>query len=127
MGYLALARLVALAHLAFVAFLVLGGPLAFRRRRLLPWHVAVVAVTVAVNRTGLDCPLTTIEKDLLEAAGRGYRHGFVEHYLVEPVHRSGASPTVTLVLIAFWLVPTLVSYTLIFLTRSSRTHATLPV
>ena len=127
MGPLVLARLVALAHFAFVTFLVFGGPLAIRWRRLLPWHLAVVAITVAVNRTGLDCPLTTLEKDLLEAAGRGYHHGFVEHYLVEPVHRSGAGPTVTLVLIAIWLVPTVVSYTLIFLTRSSRTHATLPV
>ena len=128
MGSLVLARLVALAHLAFVVFLVVGGPLALRWRRLLPAHLAVVGITIALNRTGTDCPLTTLEKDLLRSANVGtYRHGFVQHYLVEPVHPSGSSPTVTLVLIAIWLIPTLISYTLIFLTRSSRSHATMPV
>jgi hypothetical protein len=128
MGWLVLARVVALAHLAFVVFLVVGGPLALRWRRLLPVHLAVVGITIALNRTATDCPLTTLEKDLLLSADAGtYRHGFVQHYLVEPVHPSGASPAVTLVLIAIWLVPTLVAYALIFLTRSSRSHATMPV
>jgi hypothetical protein len=127
MGSLVLARLVALAHLGFVVFLVAGGPLALRWRRLLPVHLAVVAITVALNRTATDCPLTTLEKDLLRSSDVGaYRRGFVEHYLVDPVHPSGGSRTVTLVLIAIWLIPTVISYGLIVLTRSSRSHATMP-
>ena len=126
MGWLVLARVVALGHLAFVLFLVLGGPLSLRWRRLLPAHLAVVAITVALNRTGMDCPLTTLEKDLLRSSDiEVYRHGFVEHYLVEPVHPTGNSPTVTFVLVAIWLVPTVISYALIFLTRSSHAHATI--
>jgi hypothetical protein len=114
-GWLVLARAVALAHLAFVVFLVCGGPLSLRWRRLLPLHL-----------TGLACPLTGLEKDLLERSGRGaYRHGFVEHHLVEPIHPSGASPTVTLVLIAIWLVPTLVAYGVMVFTRSSRRQVTI--
>jgi hypothetical protein len=127
MGWLLAARLVALAHFAFVLFLVVGGPLSLRWRRLLPFHVAVVAVAVTLNRFHRDCPLTGLEKDLLRDSGRtAYRHGFIEHYLVEPVHSSGKGPGVTLVLIALWLIPTVISYTLIFLTRSSRVDATIP-
>jgi hypothetical protein len=127
MGWLVLARVVALAHFAFVAFLVIGGPLSLRWRRLLPIHMAVVAIAVTLNRLHLGCPLTSLEKDLLRDSGRtAYRHGFIEHYLVEPVHPSGKGPGVTLVLIAIWLIPTVVSYTLILLTRSSRVDATIP-
>ena len=122
---LVLARLVALAHFAFVIFLVIGGPLAVRWRRLLPFHSAVVAITVIINRTGLDCPLTGLEKDLLRDSGRhAYRHGFIEHYLVEPIHSSGKGPGVTVVLIAVWAIPTIASYAYIFFTRSSRVDAT---
>ncbi len=125
---LVLARAVLLAHVTFVLFLVVGGPLSIRWRRLLPFHLAVVAITVVINRTGLDCPLTGLEKDLLRDAGRRpYRGGFIEHHFVEPVHPSGTGPGVTIVLIAIWLVPTVASYAYLWLTRSSRFDATVAV
>ena len=114
------ARGVALTHFAFVAFLVAGGPLGLRFARTRPLHVAAIATAIAINVTGSDCPLTTIEKDLLRAGGRPvYEGGFISHYLVEPVFPSGIDGRVNMVLLSAWIVPTAVA----FAARSRRSRA----
>lgn len=78
-----LADLVLVAHLAFVAFAILGGLLALRWRWI-PWlHLPALAWGVLVELAGWLCPLTPLEVRLREAAGSaGYSGGFVEHYLL---------------------------------------------
>jgi len=78
-----LADLVVLAHLAFVAFVILGGLLAFRFRSLLWAHVPAVIWAGVVELSGSTCPLTPLENWLRErGGGRGYRGDFIEHYVL---------------------------------------------
>jgi hypothetical protein len=83
MWYRALADAVLLFHLAFVAFAVAGGLLAFRWRWMPFVHLPVLAWAALVEFTGWICPLTPLENRLRLAGGAaGYAGGFVEHYLL---------------------------------------------
>ena len=105
------ARLVALTHFAFVAFLISGGPISRRFSRVRPVHIATIAITAAINLTASDCPLTVLEMNLLRASGRvPYDTGFISHYFVEPFHPSGIDGRVNLVLLGAWMVPTALAY-----------------
>ena len=83
MAWRLLADAVLVFHLAFVAFAVAGGLLAFRWRWL-PWlHLPVLGWAALVEFTGWICPLTPLENRLRAAGGEaGYVGGFVEHYLL---------------------------------------------
>ncbi len=73
---------VLLLHLAFIAFVLIGGVLAWRWRWM-PWlHLPAAAWAVFVEWTGSLCPLTTLENHFMRLAGlAGYGGGFIEHYL----------------------------------------------
>ncbi len=83
----ALADLVVLLHLAFIAFVLLGGLLALRWRRV-PWlHLPAAVWGVAVELCRWLCPLTPLENRLRRAGGAaGYPGGFVEHYLIPVIY-----------------------------------------
>ena len=106
-----LAGLMAVTHLAFIAFLITGGPLARRMPRLMKWHLGAIGVTVAINLARADCPLTVWEKHFLAQAGREpYESGFISHYLVEPIYPAGIDGRVNLMILAAWMVPTAFAY-----------------
>ena len=78
-----LADLVVLLHLAFVLFVVFGGLLVLRRRRIAWLHVPAFVWGAAIEFGGWICPLTPLENRLREMSGAGgYSGGFVERYLV---------------------------------------------
>ena len=82
-----LADLVLLLHLAFVLFVVFGGLLVLRRRRIAWLHVPAFVWGAAIEFGGWICPLTPLENRLREMSGAGgyaggYAGGFVERYLV---------------------------------------------
>jgi hypothetical protein len=82
-----LADLVALSHLAFIVFALLGGLLALRWRWLPLAHLPAAAWAVAVEFLGWFCPLTPLENWLREASGSaGYPGGFIEHYLLPLIY-----------------------------------------
>jgi Protein of Unknown function (DUF2784) len=62
MLYARAADVVAATHGTFIAFLLVGGFLAWRWPRLVWTHVPAVVVTAAVFALGADCPLTDLEK-----------------------------------------------------------------
>ena len=79
----ALANLVVLGHLAFVAFVVLGGLLALRWPRVAWIHLPCAAWGALVEAAGWICPLTPLEQTFRERAGAGtYGTSFLEHYLI---------------------------------------------
>jgi hypothetical protein len=74
---------VLLLHLAFVLFVVLGGFLVLRWRKLAWAHLPAVAWGALVESSGWICPLTPLENALRRAAGgAAYAGDFVEHYIV---------------------------------------------
>ena len=85
-----LADAVVLLHLAFVAFAVIGGVLAWRWRGVLWAHVPALAWAVWIEATGNICPLTPLENHLRALAGEsGYQSGFIEHYIVPLLYPAG--------------------------------------
>lgn len=87
MLYRALADLVALTHLAFIIFALLGGLLALRWRWV-PWvHLPAAVWGAAVEFFGWFCPLTPLEDMLRRASGSaGYPGGFIERYLTPIIY-----------------------------------------
>jgi len=74
---------VALTHFAFVLFVVGGGLLVLRWRRVAWIHLPCVLWGAVIELAGWICPLTPLENRLRYAAGgAGYAGGFVEHYLM---------------------------------------------
>jgi hypothetical protein len=111
MLYGLLADLVLVAHLAFVGFVVLGGFLVLRWRRLAWIHVPVALWGAAIVLTGFTCPLTPLENRLQQLGGRaGYQGGFIEHYVTAVLYPDGLTRQAQLVLGAAVLTLNLVVY-----------------
>lgn len=114
MGYRVAADLVVLVHLAFVAFVVLGGVLAFRWPRARWVHLPAALWGVLIEWTGGTCPLTPLEVALRRRGGEaGYAGGFVEHYvlpvlypnaLTRPVQAALGAGVVLANVAIYWLV-----------------------
>lgn len=95
MSFALLADLVLVLHLAFVAFVVAGGLLVLRWRRLLAPHLVAVAWGLWVAASGGVCPLTPLENWLSQrAGGGGYEGGFLEHYLAPILYPEGLTRAV---------------------------------
>lgn len=79
----ALATVVVLVHMAFVAFVVAGGVLALRWPRVAWVHLPAAAWGAAIALIGWICPLTPLENWLRARGGAtAYETGFLEHYLL---------------------------------------------
>jgi len=86
-------------HLAFVAFVAVGGLLVLRFPRLVWLHVPALLWGVWIELTGDVCPLTPLENALRHRAGEaGYETGFIEHYIYPVVYPPGLTRTVQLAL-----------------------------
>ena len=99
MLYGLLADLVLVAHLAFVGFVVFGGFLVLRWRRLAWIQVPVALWGAAIVVTGFTCPLTPLENRLQQLGGRaGYQGGFIEHYITAVIYPAGLTRQTQIVL-----------------------------
>ena len=93
MTYRLLADATVAFHLAFIAFVVLGGLLVMRRPRVAWLHLPAVAWVVWLELTGAICPLTPLENALRARAGEaGYAGGFIDHYLMPVIYPAGLTP-----------------------------------
>lgn len=111
MPYRLLADLVVLVHALFVAFVVLGGFLAWRWPRLAWVHVPAAVWGVLIEYAGWICPLTPLENEFRTRAGlEGYPGGFVEHYVIPLLYPAGITPARQLVLGSVALAVNLFAY-----------------
>jgi hypothetical protein len=109
--YRLLADAVLVTHAAFVAFVMLGGLLAWRRPRLAWLHLPAVAWGAWIELTGGICPLTPLENRLRSlAGGQGYPGGFVEHYLLALLYPDGLTHELQLALALLVLAVNAVVY-----------------
>lgn len=93
------ADLVLVVHLAFVLFVLLGGLLALRWRRVAWVHVPVALYGAAIEFVGFICPLTPLEVWLRRRGGQaGYEGGFIEHYVTAALYPTGLTREVQFVL-----------------------------
>jgi hypothetical protein len=118
-----LADFVVVIHLAFIAFVVFGGLLAFRWRWI-PWlQVPLASWGVILELRGWICPLTPFENRLRQAAGEaGYSEGFVEHYVLPIVYPTWLTPHTQVALAALVCLANALVYSLIWLSRRQAKH-----
>jgi len=84
------ADLVLVAHLLFIGFVVGGAFLAWRWPRLIWVQLPAMVYGALVEFVGFTCPLTLLQNYLLRRAGdRGYRGGFISHYLIQAIYPPG--------------------------------------
>ncbi|HEX8411743.1 MAG TPA: DUF2784 domain-containing protein [Thermoanaerobaculia bacterium] len=90
MTYNLAAATIAVLHLAFIVFVLLGGLLVLRWPKLAWVHVPAAVWGVLIEFFGWWCPLTRWENYFLEQAGRaGYGGGFVAHYIMPVIYPPG--------------------------------------
>lgn len=120
MWYRRAADLVLLTHFAFVLFVIFGGLLALRWRRLAWVHVPVAVWGTIIEFVGFVCPLTPLENWLRRRGGEaGYSGGFIDHYIIATLYPAGLTRATQLVLGCLVLALNVVVYT-IFVRRRSR-------
>ncbi len=94
-----LADSVVLLHMCFVVFVVAGGLLALRWRRMAWVHVPCAVWGAWIEFAGWICPLTPLEIWLRRRAGEaGYERGFIEHYILPVLYPSELTRSTQLVL-----------------------------
>ena len=109
--YRLLANAVVVVHALFIVFIVFGGFLAWRWRRVAVLHVPCAVWGVLIEYNGWICPLTPLENSLRMRAGQqGYSGGFVEHYLLPAIYPAGLTPRIQVVLGTAVLVVNVISY-----------------
>ena len=105
-------------HLLFILFVLFGGLLVLKWRRLIWLHLPAATWGVAVEVFHLECPLTRWENLFRQAAEQGgYGEGFIEHYLIPLIYPAGLTPTIQLSLGALVLLLNLTVYLHLFKTR----------
>lgn len=102
---------VLVVHLAFVAFVVLGGFLAWRRPWIAWLHLPAAVWGAYAELTATICPLTPLENALRARSGQaGYQGGFVEHYLMPILYPAGLTPSHQIWIGAFVVILNLLVY-----------------
>jgi hypothetical protein len=118
MMYRVMADGLALLHLLFVCFVVLGGVLVLVRPRCAWLHLPAAAWGACIELTGWICPLTPIENQLRRLGGQaGYGGGFIEHYVLSLLYPDGLTRRDQLVLAGLVLAVNLGVYTAVLLRR----------
>ena len=111
MIYRFLADAALILHLAFIAFVTLGGFLVLRVPELAWVHLPAVIWAAATEFLGLICPLTPLENRLRLLGGEaGYGGGFIEHYLTAWIYPVGLTRTIQVALGVFVIAVNLAVY-----------------
>ena len=119
-----LATVVVAAHVAFVAFVVLGGLFVLRWGKLLYLHLAAVGWAVYIEWSGAICPLTPLENTLRAAAGlEAYAGDFVAEYVFPVLYPDGLTRGAQLAIGAAVLAVNGGIYAMLMRRRRSNTFA----
>jgi hypothetical protein len=82
MGYRLLTTVVLVVHFGYLAYVILGGFIAWRFTRTIWAHLAAAAWGVVVVAFPLLCPLTMLEDWARQRAGQGpLDRGFIDRYI----------------------------------------------
>ncbi len=126
MLYQLLANAVVIIHVGFVAFVVLGGFLAWRWQRITWLHLPTALYGVTIEFVGWVCPLTPLENHFRSLAGQsGYTGGFVEHYILPVLYPTDWTVSLRVILGALVLFVNALAYGVYFW-RIARSHPPQP-
>jgi len=108
------ADVIVLIHFAYIVFVMTGGLLALRWRRIIWIHIPAALWGALVEFTGWICPLTPLELLFRIRGGETpYEEGFVEHYLLPLLYPADLTRNIQVALgmivvgvnvVIYWLV-----------------------
>ena len=79
-----------LFHLLFIVFVMCGGLLVLKWRKLAWAHIPAAVWGTLIEFCGWICPLTPLENSLRLAAGsRPYAGGFIDNYIMPMIYPPG--------------------------------------
>jgi hypothetical protein len=111
MPYRLAADAVVTLHFLFVIFVVAGGFLAWRWRRLAWVHLPAALWGTLIELFHWGCPLTSWENEFRRRAGElGYGGGFIDHYIVPLIYPSGLTTRIQVALGILVIVINAVAY-----------------
>lgn len=114
--YQLLADAVLAVHLAFIAFVLAGGLLAFWRPRIAWLHLPAAAWGALIEIMNWTCPLTPLENYFLKLAGdSAYQGDFIARYLLPIIYPAGLTPVVQAFLGGFVIVLNGIIYTAVII------------
>jgi Protein of Unknown function (DUF2784) len=115
MTYNIAATAVAVLHLAFIVFVLVGGLLVLKWPKVAWVHLPAAVWGVLIEFFGWWCPLTRWENVLLREAGRaGYSGGFVAHYIMPVIYPPGLTRGMEIAIGAVVLAVNLAVYVRVF-------------
>ncbi len=124
----ALATLVVLVHMAFVAFVVAGAVLTLRWPRVAWVHLPAALWGAMIALAGWVCPLTPLENWLRVRGGAAtYDRGFLEHYLLPLLYPAPLTRGVQIATGVFVVVVNVLVYWRVLHARGARGAAGAPV
>jgi hypothetical protein len=126
MIYRIAADAVVVLHLGFIIFVVTGGFLALKWRRIMWLHLPVAAYGVVIELFSWVCVLTPFENWLRVRGGmEGYDTSFTEHYILPIIYPTALTYGLQVVLGIFVVVINAAAYTLVIRKmRARRERAT---
>ena len=118
MTSLLLAESIVFLHFAFILFVIFGGLLVLKWRRLAWVHLPAAAWGAVVEAMGWICPLTPWENHFRLLAGQqGYSGDFISHYLLPLIYPADLKPDLQLALAGFVVMINVVVYFFVFRKR----------
>lgn len=118
MLYQIAADFILLLHFSFIAFVVAGGLLVFKWRRLIWLHIPAVIWGALIVISGWICPLTPVENMLRQAGGAAnYSGSFIERYLIPVIYPSALSRTMFIAMGIGVIVINATLYIILFVKR----------
>ncbi len=120
---LVVADLIVLLHFSYILFVVFGGLLVLKWRRVAWGHIPCVIWGVAIEFTGWICPLTPIENILRYSGGSGgYSNSFIEHYLLPVIYPTGLTRELQLLMGVAVIAINVVIYTAYYFMKVRQKH-----
>ena len=108
------ADLIVLIHFSFIVFVIFGGFLAMKWRRIIWLHLPAAVWGTLIEFYGWICPLTILENQLRrDNNGGAYTTGFIEHYIIPLIYPEGLTPEIQIILGIAVIVVNLFIYTLV--------------
>jgi hypothetical protein len=95
-------------HYAYIAYLVVGGFIAWRWRKTIWLHIAAAIWAVAIIVTKVPCPLTALQNQFRENAGQhplstSFINLYVRGTLYPADHQTLAQLAIAVVILTSWI------------------------
>jgi hypothetical protein len=125
-GFTVLTTVILVAHFAYLAYLVVGGFLAWRWPRTIYLHMLAAAWGITIVAGQLICPLTYAEDWSRRRAGEaGLTQGFIDRYIEGVLYPARYAPLLQ-ALVAVLVLGSWVGFGLLTAGRRRRRQASRP-